>query len=403
MVSDDLLAREVVSDPYPYFACLRSEDPVHWNEQWGGWILTKYDDIFSMLQSAPLSSDRYTPFKKLKGSSADSEAVYKVLALWLGSQDPPLHSRLRNAVQKAFTPMTIEALVPEIQATADQLLLGMRGRDRMELLQDFTYPLAATVIARMLGMPLRDLNLIKLWADRVAPIMFMMLGEKGRYGRARQALDEMTEYFKALVHERQAHPTSDLTSALVGVMEKGELAEEEVIATCMVVVFGGHETTMNLMANGLLALLRNPAESERLLRNPEIIDTAVEEFLRFDGPAKSTVRWAKEDFKLDGKTIQEGQRVLVVWAAANRDPARFSEPDRLDLGRHPNPHFAFGQGIHYCLGAPLARREAKVGLTTLVRRLQEIRLAVPETDLEWHPTIIIRGLKSLPIRFTAIQ
>lgn len=395
---DDLLSAEVVRDPYPVFRRLRESDPVHWNPRWEGWVLTRYADIQTVMHDPRFSSDRYTPYAQSRKTSDDARAVFGVLSNWLGSQDPPLHTRLRASVQKAFTPKRVQGVRPSVERITDDLLHSLPGRGRVDLMRDYAFPLPARVIASLLGMPEEDIHLIRDWSADIAPVMFLMFGEKDRNRRARTALERMTTYFAPLVESRRSEPVDDLISALAGLEARGELSREEVLATCMVVIFGGQETTMNLVGNGLLALLQHTEQMERLRSNPGLVEAAVEELLRFDGPAKTTVRWARETLDVDGHTIQAGQRILVCWSAGNRDPEKFPEPDRLDLSRAPNPHLAFGHGIHYCIGGPLARIEAQIALRGLLDRYPGLALDEEADRLEWNPTIVIRGLKSLPVR-----
>ncbi len=395
---DDLLAPEVIRDPYPMLKALRERSPLHFNPRWKGWVMTSYDGISEAHRHPALSNDKYEPFTAMKTRTPDQEAVFSWLGLWLGSQDPPLHTRLRSSISKAFTSRaSVEALEPGIAAVVDELLSGVLARGEMDLVHDFAYPLTTAVIGAMLGMPREDLHRVQPWAEGVAPIMFMTLGEKNRYQRARVQLDDMAHYFSELLRERQAHPKEDLMTALAESIAHGELSEREVIATAMVVIFGGHETTKDLLGNGVLALLRDQDARRQLQDDPGLMGTAIEELLRFDSPAKSTVRWASEETEICGQRVEKGQRILMFWSGANRDPAQFHEPDRLDLARSPNQHLAFGKGVHYCVGAPVARLEARLALRALLDRFPAMKLAVPESELSWHPTIIMRSLTSLPV------
>jgi len=396
--SDDLLSPEVIRDPYPYLRALREQAPIHWNPRWKGWVMTSYDGIAEAHRNPALSNDKYQPFARMKTPTEDQQAVFSWLGLWLGSQDPPLHTRLRNAVAEAFTSRSaIGGLEPVLCEHIDKLLAGALEGGELDLVADFAYPLTTAVIGSMLGLPAADLHRVQPWADGVAPIMFMTLGESDRYGRARAQLDDMAEYFTALLEERREHPRDDLMSALARAEAAGLLSEREVIATAMVVIFGGHETTKDMLANGILALLRDDPARRQLQAKPELMDTAIEELLRFDSPAKSTVRWAQRDTEICGQRVEQGQRILMFWSGANRDPAHFNEPDRLDLARSPNRHLAFGKGIHYCVGAPVARLEARLAFRALLDRFPAMRLAVPDSELQWQPTIIMRSLKALPV------
>jgi cytochrome P450 len=270
----------------------------------------------------------------------------------------------------------------------------------MELIRDFAYLLPVTVIAELLGVPARDHEKIKDWSDEITLFIFGAIGVPDRRQRAQRAISELAEYLKAIIAQRRREPQDDLISALIAAQEQTDtLSDEEIVATCSLVLFGGHETTTNLISSSTHALLRNPEQMEKLRNDPSLITTAVEEFLRYDGPSKAMVRIALEDFELRGKQIKTGQRLLLMQSAANHDPERFDNPDSLDLTRSPNPHVAFGYGIHFCLGAPLARIETAVTINTILRRLPNLRLDIEPSQLEWQPQIVSRALKALPVAF----
>ncbi len=399
-ISDDLMDPAFIRDPYPYLAALREAAPVYWNERWGGWLLTGYEAIAQIHGNPALSNDKYSGFSALKAPGADQQAVFDCLGLWMGSQDAPLHTRLRKSVQTAFASRaSLEAVEPVIRATARALLEDLQNRPGFDLIDDFAYPLTRAVIAGMLGMPREDLDRIAPWSDAVAPIMFMNLsGDKAaRYRRARHELEDMADYYRAALRARRERPRDDLMTSIAESVAAGELTEEEAIATCMTVVFGGHETTKDLLGNGVLLLLQHQGALGRLRAEPALWAGAVEEMLRYESPAKSTVRWARAEFEIAGQVITEGQRLLVFWAGANRDPAQFPDPDRFDIARNPNPHLSFGHGPHYCLGAALGRREAVIALPMLFDAIPDLALAVAPEALQWHPTIIMRSLRRLPL------
>ncbi|MGE0870666.1 MAG: cytochrome P450 [Kofleriaceae bacterium] len=394
---DDLVSPAVIRDPYAYLHRLRAHDPVHYNARWKGWVMTSYEVIASMHKIAELSNDKYAPFSKLKAPTDDQKEVFGWLGLWLGSQDPPLHTRLRSAIAKAFTPRSTTMLIPRMREVTAELLDRAAVKREIDLIDDLAYPLTTAVIGGLLGMPHEDLHRVDPWAQAIAPIMFMTPGGDDRYRHARTQLDDMASYFGALLRRRLEDPREDLISSLGRVMKAGELSEREVLATCMVVIFGGHETTKDLIGNGTLALIDHPEELSKLRANPGLTESAIEEMLRFDPPAKSTVRWATKDVVIGNKAIKAGERLLAFWAGANRDPAQFKDPDRFDITRSPNPHLGLGKGIHVCIGAPLARQEAAIAFPMLLERFKTIRLAVDHGQLEYHPTIIMRGLKHLPL------
>lgn len=399
-VHDNLSAPEVIADPYPYFHQLRAEDPVHWNPKWGGWILTRYDDVQFAFQDRRLSADRMTPFMKgLPPNEAEElQPSFRIFSKWMVFTDPPTHTRLRLLVNKAFTPRRVEGLRPRIQAIVDELLDAIADKGQVELIRDFAYILPVTVIAELLGVPPQDREMIKHCSDEITLFIFGAIGVEDRRQRAQQALLELVDYLRAIIEARRQAPRDDLISALLAAKERDDLlSEDEIIATCVLVLFGGHETTTNLISSSVHALLRHPEQMDKLRNDPSLIATAVEEFLRYDGPSKSMVRLALEDYELRGRQIRKGQRLLLVQSAANHDPEQFADPDRLDIIRQPNPHVAFGYGIHFCLGAPLARIETQIAINTLLRRLPGLRLQTEQ--LEWHPTIVSRALKALPVVF----
>jgi cytochrome P450 len=400
-IHDNLSAPDVIADPYPYLRQLRAEDPVHWNPLWGGWILTRHDDVQASFQDRRLSADRMSPFMAglKKEEARELQPSYQIFSKWMVFTDPPQHTRLRMLVNKAFTPRRVESLRPRIQAIVDELLDRVIPAGRMELIHDFAYLLPVTVIAELLGVPARDHENIKKWSDEITLFIFGAIGVPDRRQRAQLAMLELANYLKAVIVERRRQPQDDLISALIAAQEQDDaLTDDEIVSTCALVLFGGHETTTNLISSSVHALLKNPEQKYKLAENPSLISTAVEEFLRYDGPSKSMVRLALEDFELRGKQIKKGQRLLLIQSAANHDPERFADPDSLDITRQPNPHVAFGYGIHFCLGAPLARVETAITINTILQRLPKLRLTAD--TLEWHPTIVSRALKTLPVAFS---
>jgi pimeloyl-[acyl-carrier protein] synthase len=315
-------------------------------------------------------------------------------------RDPPDHTRLRSLVNRAFTPRVIEGMRGQIQAVVDRLLDQVERRGHMDVIADLAYPLPVTVICDMLGVPVGDHEQMRDWSSDIIRSLDAIgipsddsVVERGRVGRR-----GIADYFRALLPERRRHPRADLLSSLIAVEEQGDrLTEGELLATCVLLFIAGHETTVNLIGNGLLALLRHPEELERLRSEPALIGSAVEELLRFDSPVQRTARITNAEVEVGGKTLPPGAFVVTAIGAANRDPRHFPDPDRLDIGRSENRHIAFGFGIHFCLGAPLARVEGQLALGTLMRRMPKLRLASP--DLEWRESSTLRGLKALPVEF----
>jgi cytochrome P450 len=303
-------------------------------------------------------------------------------------------------VNKAFTPLSVERLRPRVRQIVNALLAGVEPRRHMEFIRDFAFPLPVIVISEYMGVPVEDREKVKEWADEISHFIFLWTNESGRRERAQKGLQNLLEYFEPLVYDRRRHPRDDLITALVQAEERGDLlSHEEVLEICTVLLFSGHETTTNLLANGLLAFTQHRDQWELLQRQPDLIRPAVEELLRYDGPIKTTTRWVRREVTMGGKTIKEGDMVMVALGSANRDPRKFANPDDLDITRTPNPHLAFGYGIHICLGAPMARLEAQEAFLALARRFPTIRLAVEPEGLEYHPTIIARALQALPVEW----
>lgn len=396
--SDDLLSAEAISDPYAYFGHLREVDPVHWNERHGSWVITRYAEVSACFRDSRISSDRVNPHFDERGDEANEswlELVRRVLAGWMVFKDPPEHTRLRGAVHRAFTPKTVRQLQPRVQLIIDELLNAWPSRGEVDFVKEFAFPLPAIVIAEMLGVPPSDRELFKQLSDDLHPLVFGGLSVPDRHERAGRALMRLADYMRDLLAHFRHRPADNLMSGLASRIATGDLTEDEVVANCVLLLFGGHETTTNLLANGLRALLLNADQLAGLRERPDVMPLAVDELLRYDGPAKLSVRWVAEDLDLAGQQIRAGQRTLLVQAAANRDPAVFDRPNDLILDRATNPHLAFGVGPHYCLGAPLARLEAQLAFAELLRRYPKARLA--DGELEWHRTLLIRGPKALPL------
>jgi pimeloyl-[acyl-carrier protein] synthase len=315
-------------------------------------------------------------------------------------RDPPDHTRLRGLVSKAFTPRVVEGLRPRIQQIVDGLIDRVAARRSMDLIEEFAYPIPVVVICEMLGVPVEDHERFKGWSlDIARGLDLIWLGPDSEVGRrsvaARQAL---ADYFRGLIAQRRAAPRNDLLSGLIAAEEAGDkLNETELLATCILLLIAGHETTVNLIGNGTLALLRHHDQFERLRREPALIGTAVEELLRYDGPVQRTARIPSDDIDIGGQTIAKGEMVMPFIGAADRDPAQFPDPDRLDIGRAENRHIAFGWGIHFCLGAPLARIEGQIAIGTLARRLPKLALGTDQP--EYRQSLTLRGLKALPVSF----
>ncbi|HET9856191.1 MAG TPA: cytochrome P450 [Methylomirabilota bacterium] len=385
-----------VADPYPTYHRLRAEDPVH-HSPLGFWVLTRYPDVMAMLRDPRLIKEPIAAFVAARFGMA---APPPGLGLSMLDRDPPDHTRLRGLVSKAFTPKALERLRPHIQKIVDELLAGAAGKGQMDLIEEFAYPLPVRVICEMLGVPVRDHERFKVWGLDIArgldAIMLPPDSEVGR--RSISGRRALADYFRELIAERRAAPRDDMLSALIAAEEAGDkLNEEELLATCILLLVAGHETTVNLIGNGTLALLRHPDQLQKLRENPGLIGTAVEELLRFDGPVQRTARIPSEDLTIGGRTILKGEMVMPFLGAADRDPAQFPDPDRLDITRADNRHIAFGMGIHFCLGAPLARMEGQIAINTLLARLPKLALATEQP--QFRQSLTLRGLQALPVSF----
>jgi len=386
---------EFVADPYPTYHRLRAEDPVH-HSPLGFWMLTRYEDVVAVLRDARFAKEAIATLVAARFGVPVPAGV----GLSMLDRDPPDHTRLRGLVSKAFTPRVVERLRPHIQQIVDGLLARVEGAGSMDLIEEFAYPLPVTVICEMLGVPVEDHERFKAWGVDIARGLDAILlppdsevAQKSLAGRR-----ALADYFRGLIAERRTSPRDDMLSGLIAAEEAGDtLSENELLATCILLLVAGHETTVNLIGNGTLALLRHPAELRRLRERPGLIASAVEELLRYDGPVQRTARVPSEDVTLGGRSIGKGELVMPFIGAADRDPAQFPDPDRLDITRADNRHIAFGWGIHFCLGAPLARVEGQIAINTLVQRLPKLTLATDRP--EYRQSLTLRGLQGLPVSF----
>lgn len=400
VLSDDLMAPDVIRDPHSYYRHLREVDPVHWNQRWGGWILTRYDDVVQVLRDAKRFSSDRMGFLARELTEEEREPVapiFDVLSRWMVFSDPPLHTQLRVLLNRKFTPKAVEQYRLLVREIVEGLLEEIETRGRMEVVRDFAYQVPMTVILRLMGAPDLDRDRIKDWSEQLGTFFFIRADEPRRREIATEGVTALVDYLTPVVEDKAENPDDGFVSLLLQAEKEGKLTRGDVVATCVLLAFGGHETTMNLIANGTLALIRHPEEWERIGREPDLVPSAVEELLRYDGSVKATVRWAREQAEVGGKTIRAGDRLLVALSAANRDPEQFERPDELNLARDPNQHVAFAHGIHVCLGAPLARMEAQEAFRALTQRLP---LPALETEAyEYRPTVVGRALEALPVSF----
>jgi cytochrome P450 len=397
----DVFSPAFKADPYPTYAHLRESAPVYRVDvdgRRGFWLVTRYADVVSVLKDPRFVKDfRRARTPEHQARMAPVPDIIRVMDQNMLAQDPPDHTRLRALVQSAFSPRLVDSLRPRIEALANRLIDRVEPAGQMDLIADYAFPLPIGIIGALLGMPEDDHGRLREWS------MAMVEADRSPAGLERlvPSMHAFAEYVAALVEERRRAPAADLITALVQTEQAGErLSQSELFGMLFLLIVAGHETTVNLIGNGMLALLQHPDQRRRLEQQPALLKSAIEELLRFDGPVEtSTARYAREDVDLGGVTITRGAMVLVVIAAADRDADRFPDPDRLDIDRDANGHLAFGHGIHYCLGAPLARMEGQIAISTLLRRLPGLRLAVAADRLEWRSGMLLRGLSHLPVAF----
>ena len=396
----DLGSDDFYSDPYPVYSQLRAGDPVHWSPQWGGWLLTRYEDVVGMLRAPQRFSNvgRMSKFlsqlpKQTRDELRPFEDHFKQ---GLINSDPPDHTRIRGLLNKAFTARIVDAQRPQVEVIVNELLDAIQEQGQMDVVKDFSFLLPTTVIAHMLGVPVQDREQFGKWAEDITAFVGTGRVISELAASAQASLLDLREYFRGLILERRRDPQADLITALATAEDEGNLLNEaELLSVCVTLLLAGYGTTMSFIGNAVLALLRNRVELEKLRRNPDLMSTAIEEMLRFDGPIHRQWRVATEDVVLGGKQIQRGQLVAAMLGAANRDPAQFPDPDHLDIARRDCHHVAFGSGVHFCLGAPLARLESQIALKSLIGRFPQMRLA-DEFPL-WRQDITIHGLSSLRV------
>ncbi|MCY3860835.1 MAG: cytochrome P450 [bacterium] len=398
VIDDEVLSPERIADPHSYFSVLREHDPVHWNEKYRAWFIHRYHDVLDALRDPRFSSERIgAAYDRLtEEQRAERQPTYDILMDWLVFRDPPDHTRLRRLVSRAFTPRAVEAWRDRITGVVDELIDGLSERDHFDLIEDFAYPIPAVVIAEMMGVPPDDRDRFKDWSDDVMILVFGARGVGDRRARAQQGLVELAAYLGDLVAHYRQHPADNIISNLVEASEGDDSLEDpEIVANCVLFLFGGHETTTNLIGNGIRVLLNHPGQLQKLREDPSLIKPAIEEILRFDGPSKMEVRTLADEVEMGEKTLPAGDMVYLVQHAANRDPDAFDQPNRFDIARDPNNHIGFGFGLHFCLGASVARLEGTIALEALVRRLPNLELgSEPEV---WVPTMLSRGLEHLPV------
>src|SRR5262245_1959336 len=389
-----------LADPFPVFARLRDEDPCHWSPRLKSWVLTRYEDVKRVCLGQEMSSNRLTPFFATLPSQAAGriESLVRYLSPWMVFRDPPDHTRLRRLASKVFTVKAMRAMRPNVEAITAHLLAQVGDRDTFDFIAAFAGPLPALVIMDLLGVPRSELARVKRLSDDIALFIGSSRGASEKYASAESATKEMTDFFRALIAERRATPKADVLSELVHVDDAGDrFTEDELIATCILLLFAGHETTTNHIANGLLALMRFPGEMAKLRADPSLAQRAVEELLRYDGPTTAQGRVVQVEHALHGRTLNPGDRVFLMLNSANRDPRAYPDPDRVILERDGVPHLAFGFGLHICLGFPLARLEGEVSLPAVLARFRSIE---PAGEPRWLDSLVFRGMTEFPVRVT---
>lgn len=396
----DITTAKFKANPFPFYANLRAEAPVFavtLPTKQRAWLVTRYDDVLEVLKDKRFAKNRYNAMspEQLK-KFPWVPPMFKPLERNMLDSDSPDHTRLRSLIHKAFTPNMVEQMREQVQTLTNELLDKAERKGSMDLLADFALPLPLTIIGRILGVPAQDNPKFHRWTT-----LLVSAGTNKNLFVLIPAIMSFMWYLKKLVKERRNHPKDDLITALVEAKEgKDQLSSDEILGMLFLLLIAGHETTVNLIASGTLALLENPDQFAKLRNEPILIKSAIEELVRFVCPVETaTERYAREDITIAGVTIPRGELTLAVIASANRDAGHFEQPDTLDISRENNKHLAFGQGIHYCVGAPLARLEGQIAINTLIQRLPNLRLSVKPEQLRWRSNFVLRGLEALPVSF----
>ena len=401
-INDDLFSQKIVDDPYTYFSQIREDDPVHWNEKYELWLVSRYADLVWVARHPEVFSSEWwkrdprSPYPEIDESDMGLyQYVREFFSDWFIQHDRPEHAEMRMVVHGYFNPKAMEQWRPMVQNAVQSLLDEAEERGSMDAMKDFAVPLPLLVIAQMMGMPNQDRSFIRELAEK---LLFLGRGELDRMQPLTDGIKGLLDYLSPIVDERVKNPGDDLLSVLAIGEKKGIYNRQEVLANAILLLLAGHETTINLICNGTLALIQHPDQLKAFQEDP--VGRAVratEECLRFDAPVRSIQRIASEDIELNGKTIRKDERLRWFISSANRDPDVFTDPETFDISRHPNPHVAFGSGIYHCLGATLARLEGQEALRMLVGRFSSLELAIPVGDLSYQPSITFRSLKALSL------
>lgn len=389
-----------MASPFAIYKQLREHDPVHWSPALNSWVVTRYADVRAILTGSDMTVERLSPFyEKLPAEDAEKmREIVHYLNLWLAFQDPPRHTRLRRMLRTAFATPLIHDMRPSIAAIVDHVIDTLEGRDEIDFIADFALLVPAYVIMDMLDVPRGMLGDFKRWSDDMATFIGGSRNIGDKYDRAARGCAAMSSYFREIIKRHKANPQPGFLNDMInGGDGDDRLSDDELVATCILILFAGHETTTNLIGTSLLGLLQHPDQMARFKADPEITDSAVEEFLRYDGPTNALVRNVAADHELHGKTLRKGQRVFLMMNSANRDPEFFDDPDRFDITRSPNRHLTFGQGIHTCLGLQLAREEGRIAVRRFLERYPDITLAGPDC-YSYIDAMVPRGLKHFHVK-----
>lgn len=386
-----------IQNPLPSFRLLQDLEPAHWSPALRGWVITRFNDVKAILTSKDVSADRLTPFYDSQKPEQQRRIfdLVRYLNTWVVFKDPPDHSRLRNLLNRAISPATMRALGHSVQSMIDELLRPIieRGRSEFEFIESFANPLPASVIMDLLGVPIADMPAVRQWSAQIQPFIGGATIAGDKYDVGREGIVAMADYFRDAVQARELDRRADVISHLMELRDSQEISEDELIGTCILLLFAGHETTTNLIGNGLRALIDHPAQMAKLRADPGLVESAVEEMLRFDGPTGAVVRIVDQPILLHGHQLKPGERIFAMVNAANHDPRKFIDPETFDIARSPNRHLTFNHGAHFCLGAPLARLEAQLAFTSLLAAFGDVRLT-GETP-KYMDTIVMRGVREM--------
>lgn len=399
----DLKTPGAIRDPAPIFAAMLQEQPVHYSASLKGWVVAGYDDVKLVLTDPRFSVEKMSPFAEHMADGADAQKIQELTRIfggWMVFKDPPAHTRLRQVLQQPFKPRAMEDLRPAIIQIAEDVAAEMapKAGEVVDFIAAFANPLPARVIATLIGVDLSMVGQLTVWSSHIGKFIFSARATPDKYDRAYTALMEIEVFYRQIIADHRHDPRDDMLSQMIAYDSAGEpLDDDEIVSMLILFLFAGHETTTNLITNGMLALLQNPAQMARLRADFRLLPGAIEEFLRFQGPVQTVVRIAKEDINMAGVTIRAGERVFALVAASHRDQSIFENAHDVDITRRQNPHVAFGFGIHMCIGAPLARIEGQEAFRTLLTHFDDFRLET--AALSWRDDFVARGLETLPISF----